>query len=95
MYSIRTTKTASHKTAIQIVQYRQRKTIVVKHIGSASQLEEIRQLKALARKWIEATTKQGKLFQDKKDEDHNLTPLRKYRYLGIRYFFSYEIINHL
>lgn len=95
MYSIRTTKTASHKTAIQIVQYRQRKTIVVKHIGSAGQLEGIRQLKALARKWIETTTKQGKLFQDKKDENNNLTPLGKYQYLGIRYFFAYKIINHL
>lgn len=95
MYSIRSTKTASLKTAVQVIQYQRRKTIVVKHIGSGSNSKEILQLRRLAEKWIETTTKQERLFKDEENQDNNLTPLNKYQYLGIRYSFAYEVINKI
>lgn len=95
MYHIRTTQTASSKTAIQVVRYEKRKTIVVKHVGSAGNPEEVLLLKRLARKWIETKTLQGRLFPDENETATALTPLQKYRYLGVRYFFVYEIVNKL
>lgn len=95
MYYIRTTQTASSKTAIQVVRYKKRKTVVVKHIGSADNPAEVLLLKHLARKWIDSLTRQGRLFPDEKETAAALTPLKKYQYLGVRYFFVYEIINKL
>lgn len=93
MYHVRTTRTASFKIAVQVVLYEKRRTIVVKHVGSAGNPEEVLLLKRLARKWIEISTKQGRLFPDENETTAALTPLQKYQYLGIRYFFTYEIIN--
>lgn len=95
MYHVRTTQTASFKTAVQVVRYEKRRTMVVKHVGSAGNPEEVLLLKRLARKWIEISTKQSRLFPDENETTATLTPLQKYQYLGIRYFFAYEIINKL
>lgn len=62
MFYLRTTKTASGATAIQIVRYNYRKRIVVKHIGSAHTPEEIISLKQTAHNWIERETHQQRLF---------------------------------
>lgn len=68
---------------------------MIKHLGSGGNYQEINQLKSLARKWIEKETGQTGLFTDKKSKDHDLTPLGKYQYRGIRYFLAYEVINRL
>jgi len=36
MFHIRTSKTGSGKTAVQILRYEKRKLVIVKHIGSAN-----------------------------------------------------------
>lgn len=96
MLYVRTTKTASSKIAVQVVKYRERKTVVVKHIGSGKNKKEINQLRLLAEKWIETITRQRRLFKNKGDvDDHKLTPMAKYQYLGTRRFFAYEVINKL
>lgn len=47
-FKIRTTKTKSGKTAVQVINYAKRKVNVLKHIGSAKNEEEIRVLKEQA-----------------------------------------------
>lgn len=94
MYSVRTTKTASGAIAVQIVRYKQRKKIIVKHIGSAHTQEEIVSLKQIALNWIEKEHRQQSLFP-RQTPATTLIPLDKLRYLGFRYAFLYENISEI
>jgi len=93
MFYLRTTKTASGATAVQIVRYNYRKRVVIKHIGSAHTPEEIISLKETARNWIEQETRQQRLFPQ--DIRLTLTPIEKCVYLDTRYSFIYETLFHL
>lgn len=62
MYQIRKTKTGSGKTAIQVVEYRGGKTLVVKHFGSAANQGEVIKIAQTAREWINRQTNQAELF---------------------------------
>ena len=62
---IRTTKTSSGSTAIQVVEYIKRKMVVLTHIGSARNDVEIIELKSKASKWIHENSKQDLLFDFK------------------------------
>ena len=64
MFYIRSVKTLSSSQAIQVVSYENRKTIIVKHIGSAKTKEEILLLKNKAEKYIQNITKQIGLFDN-------------------------------
>jgi len=88
MLHIRTTKTASNSTAVQVVKYKDRKLIVVKHLGSAKYPDEIEKLKEAAQEWIEKETKQETLFSSQSKE----SPFDqgRYQYVGFRYAFTYE-----
>lgn len=94
MFYIRTTKTSSGATAVQIVRYKKRKVIVVKHVGSAHNKQEEEGLKKSAAKWIEKETNQTTLFSDTdaQREDH---PLKNIRYIGFRYTLVYETLYQL
>jgi transposase len=94
MYSVRTTKTASGAIAVQIVRYRHREKIIVKHIGSAHTSDELASLKEVARDWIEKENQQQPLFP-KQTATKILLPIDKCRYLGFRYTFIYEILNEV
>jgi len=87
---IRTTKTKSKATAVQVVRYEQGRTIILKHLGSSSDPDEITQFKEAARDWIINFTHQ-QTFLTKEPTFEPL--LSKYRYLGIRYNFLYEVLN--
>lgn len=95
MFHTRITKTASGATAVQVVRYKNRKKIIVVHIGSAHSKAEILSLKQTATHWIEHASRQPSLLpvQDKKSSA--LLPLDKCQYLGIRYTFIYEILSQL
>lgn len=96
MFSVRKTKTASGATAIQVVRYANRKTIVCVHIGSTHNQAEIDVLKQQARRWIEKATQQTTLFpptQEQKKE--TVLVLNKTQYLGVRYTFMYELLSKL
>jgi len=53
MYHIRTTKTGSGATAIQVVRYENRKMVVAAHIGSAHTRSEVKAAKLCAKQWID------------------------------------------
>jgi transposase len=92
MLHIRTVKTASSSTAVQVIRYLNRKRIVVKHIGSAHNQEELLSLKQTAQKWIDRETKQQYLFPAERKTASTLIPLDKLRNLGFRYTFAYEVL---
>lgn len=62
MLHIRTTKTASGATAVQVVEYVQRKMIILTHIGSAKSDEQLLSYQQLAANWIVDHNSQMSLF---------------------------------
>lgn len=93
MYHIRTTKTASGAIAVQVVKYVNRKKIIVAHIGSARDKNELASLKSAAASWIEKTAGQPPLF--KSFPSSHLISLDKCQYLGFRYGLVYETLQKL
>ena len=93
MFYIRTTKTASGSTAIQIVRYQNRKKVIVLHIGSARDKKELAALTQTANAWIEKTSKQKPLFPQVASS--SLVALDKCQYLGFRYSLVYESLQKL
>lgn len=89
MASIRKTKTASGATAVQVVRYEDRKTVVLKHVGSAKTKQEEDALVESARAWIEAATKQQSLLP--RSEPRTLS-LATTQYLGVTYAFAHEVL---
>lgn len=93
MYFIRTTKTASGATAVQVIRYQHRQKIVVKHIGSAHTAVELAGLKHIAGDWIKKESRQPPLFSFPQAPPSRLLPLDKCRYLGFRYTLLSEVIH--
>lgn len=62
MFSIRKVKTKSGSTAIQVVQYIEHRSKVLKHIGSTQYDEEIAALKVKAKEWMDLQSSQVSLF---------------------------------
>lgn len=89
MPSIRTTKTASGKTAIQVIRYENRQVVVMKHVGSATTKDEINALKESAASWIARETAQQSLWG--KPARHTLA-LATTRYVGVTHLFAYRIL---
>lgn len=95
MYHIRTTKTSSSATAVQVVKYENRKLIIAAHIGSAHDKEELIVLKKAASSWIEKASKQQSLFLATEQKRSKFALLENCQYLGIRHYFVYEIITQI
>ncbi len=96
MFHIRTTKTASGATAMQVVRYRYRKMVVLKHLGSAHTKEGVASLKNIAAQWIEQETHQKRLLPtEEKKPSLPLVSIDKLRNLGFRYAFAYETLTKL
>lgn len=89
-FLIRTIKTSSGKTAVQVIRYEKRKTVVVKHIGSASDKKELQNLKKNAKYWIESVSGQLSIFSE--GLEPLVVQLKQLQYLGFRYGLLYEIL---
>jgi transposase len=94
---LRTTKTSSGSTAVQVVEYVKRKMIVLTHIGSAKNEEELNGLKESALQWIKRNDKQLSLFplEQKKQNSSSLISLDKCDYLGFKYQILYNSLKNL
>lgn len=88
MLSIRKVNTASRAIAIQIVRYENRK-VVVKHIGSGHNKDEVSALVASAQKWIEQKTKQRPLFQKKQQR---VLSLATTQYIGVAHTLIRDVL---
>ena len=93
MFHIRTIKTSSGNTAVQVVRYKKRKRIIVKHIGSARNKNQLERLKEEGRMWIERVTKQQTLFPEATKPQ--FIELKEIQYLGFRYGLLYESLNEI
>jgi len=93
VFHIRTTRTGSDATAVQIVFYKNRKLIVAKHIGSTRNKEEVGLLKETARLWIETETKQQALFSNQPNKI--FVQPNQLEYQGFRYILTYESLYEL
>jgi len=89
---IRLVKTASGAKAIQVVDYRGKRAIIRKHIGSAKTKEDLSFLTDLARQWIVQSSGQQSLLPERTDDD---VLLGKYRYRGFRYGLTQEVIQQM
>ncbi len=91
MLHTRKVKTASGKTAIQVICYVNRERKILKHIGSGDNSSEISQLFKQAQLYIEKITHQKKL----NTSIYNSNRIDDYEYLRITHSFSYEILCQL
>lgn len=93
MFYIRTTKTASGATAVQIVRYQGRQKIIAAHLGSAHNTPELIALKQAAITQIEKMAQQPSLFAPAVSAQ--VIPLDQCHYLGFRYTLVYETLSKL
>lgn len=99
MLHVRTTKTASSATAVQVVRYDGKNTIVVKHIGSAETKADIQLLKEAAshfiREKLTATGQQQLFLSERESPSSKIIQLDKCEYLGVRHTFIYDALTHI
>ena len=96
MFHVRTVKTASSSTAVQVVRYEGKRTIVVKHIGSGKSETEILNLKRIAHDVIKKISSQPGLFDFKEGKSTGrIIQVDKSKYLGVKHTFIYEVINQI
>ena len=91
MYRVRTIKTTSGATAVQVVEYFKNQREILLHLGSASSEEELLELKKSALLWIEKNNPQQSFFPLlKKETESSLISIDKCQYLGFRYQLLYD-----
>lgn len=90
MPSIRKVSTASGATAVQVIRYENRKVVVLAHVGSAHDEEELASLLETAERILERYTSQLSLFPKKQTR---VLPLAHARYLGVTYRFAREFLH--
>jgi hypothetical protein len=93
MPSIRTTKTSSGATAVQAVKYENRKTIVLKHFGSARTPVELSALMRDCEIWLAEYTKQSSLLDT--GQESRVIHLGINQCLGVRYNCMYTILRKI
>ncbi|MFH2061422.1 MAG: IS1634 family transposase [Candidatus Beckwithbacteria bacterium] len=101
MYRLRTTKTKSKATAVQVVQYSNRKTVVLKHIGSTKDKKELTLLKISAKNWIKSHDPQQRLFTQrvhssrtpKKPSSSQVLVLNQVELISTHSTFTYQILT--
>jgi len=96
VYRIRTTKTKSGATAVQVVKYVNRKTIMLKHIGSSRNSKEISLLKTVAQNWIKANDPHQSLFPPHTDNLQNFSSqvlvLNQTELISTHFNFTYKTL---
>jgi len=94
MLRIRTTKTASGKTAVQAVRRHHQKTIVVKHFGSADNNSELKKLHVLADQYIIRASQTKPLFPElfTPPKEH-LISLDRLKITSPYHHFAYETLS--
>lgn len=91
---IRTTKTSSGNTAVQVAHYANRKVNVVKHLGTADDENGVRVLKQQATLWIQEGQNQIPLFKEKLVEENKIFD-DQYVFKKVQLTFAYEILENL
>ena len=93
MYKIRQIKYAAGSVSIQVYKIENRKRVIVRHIGTARTQQELSDLLALARDFIEKASRQLSLFEN--NSSNNILYINHTDFTGIQYTFLYELISKL
>jgi transposase len=88
---IRIVHTASKAKAVQVVRYQNNKRVIVQHMGSAHNEQELKELLLLAEEWIKNLSNQLSIFPD--DAPNKLVHLNHCTFLGVKYHFFNWLIN--
>lgn len=89
---IRVVKTASGSLAVQVVDYRGKRAVIRKHIGSAKSKEDVSLLWEMASEWIRESSGQQSLLPQ---ETADTLLLGKYKYRGFRYGLVQKTIQQV
>lgn len=97
MYKVRTAKTSSGSTAVQVVEYFRNQRKIIFHVGSSKDEEEILKLKESALCWIARNDPKMSLLplSGNKNNESNLISLDKCSYLGFRHQLLYDTLWNL
>jgi len=94
MLYLRVVKTKSKSRAVQVIRYHDGRRIIVKHIGSARDDDDLQVLTALAHEYISEIGSQADLFPPS-EQHSNLLLLNQAQYLGFYYTFLYDLIHSI
>lgn len=78
--------------AVQVVDYRGKRAIIRKHIGSAKTKEDLSLLRDIALQWIAQSSGQQSFLSEETNDD---ILLGKYKYRGFRYGLVQEVIHQI
>lgn len=87
--SIRVNRTDARSHRVQIVRFENRKTLVLKHVGTAHTEEELTKLRKDAAAWIITHPHQPQLFPS------DIINIRDCEYRGFRFTFAHEFLHRL
>lgn len=96
MLKVRTTKTGSKNTAVQVVLRSKRKTKVVKHIGTAKTPEELSQLLKLAKQYAYKNNDMFPLFPEVfgAEGQKHLVAVENLKFVNTCHKFAYEFLSY-
>ncbi|WP_445957243.1 IS1634 family transposase [Yeosuana sp.] len=92
MLHIRVVKTKGTSRSVQVYRYQKGDRVIIKHIGSGSNDEQIKALQAIAKVFIADYTKQTSLFEGETPNEKDVL-LSQCTYIGSYYTFLYDIIR--
>lgn len=90
-YKVGISKTSTGNTQVQVIYYHKRKTIVVKHIGSSDDKNELVDLKKKAEEWILEQSNSYGLFSKTEVNKFEDT----YEYQGVYFNYAYEFLEKI
>lgn len=91
MFSIRNVKTKSGATAVQVVQYSGHRSIIHKHIGSATNEDELSALKKAAQNWISDHSPQLSIFPTPKQK---VLFIDRGECIGVTHHFAHSFFSN-
>ena len=95
MLKVRTTKTGSGSTAVQVVTRYRNRTQIVKHIGSAKDPEDVSSLLKLAYQYIRSTNLTRPLFEEFfQERKTHLVAVENLVFNKTYHSFSYEFLSY-
>ena len=93
MYKIRQIKYAQNSISVQVYKIENRKRIIIRHIGTARNEQELSDLMILGYDFIKKISKQLTFFDH--EQSGNILHLDKTEFIGVYYGFIYEFISKL
>jgi hypothetical protein len=93
MYKIRQIKYSEKSVSIQVYKIENRKRVIVRHIGTARNEQELSDLLVLANDFITKISKQLFLFKDQ--QAGNVLYIKQTEFIGVYYTFLHDVVSKI